>query len=131
MLIDQPGLLMHTDMDLMGLRQPGLPTNTMVTRCSHCHFGLRLDRKTHYSTSISLIEPRTMFTYRDLWFLKKKKFRSSIFGRGNILRKTGRVVVAPTLLHSCVTCSDFTPQARDFVCLRLFTCSPVTSTKGS
>ena len=89
MLIDQPGLLMHIDMDLMGLRQPGLPTNTMVTRYSHCHFGLRLDRKTHYSTSISLIEPRTMFTYRDLWFLKKKNFRSSIFGHGNILRKTG------------------------------------------
>ena len=71
MLIDQPGLLMHIDMDLMGLRQPGLPTNTMVTRCSHHYFGLRLDRKTCYSTSISLIEPRTMFTYRDLWFLKK------------------------------------------------------------
>ena len=33
-------------------------------------------------------------------FLKKNFFRSSIFGRGNILRKTGRVVVAPTLaLH--------------------------------
>ena len=97
MLIDQPGLLMHIDMDLMGLRQPGLPTNTVVTGCSHRHFGLRLDRKTRYSTSISLIEPRTMFTYRDLWFLKKKFFQSSIFGCGNILRKTGQVVVAPTL----------------------------------
>ena len=88
---------MHIDMDLMRLRQPGLSTNTMVTGCFHHHFGPRLDRKTYYSTSISLIESRTMFTYRDLWFLKKKIFRSSIFGRGNILRKTGRVVVAPTL----------------------------------
>ena len=45
MLIDQPGLLMHIDMDLMGLRQPGLPTNTVVTGCSHRHFGPRLEGK--------------------------------------------------------------------------------------
>ena len=48
MLIDQPSLLIHIDMDLMGLRQPGLSMNTIVARCSHHHFELRLDRKTHY-----------------------------------------------------------------------------------
>ena len=57
MLIDQPSLLMHIDIDLMGLRQPRLSMNTMVTRCSHHHFGLRLDRKTHYPIKYFINRP--------------------------------------------------------------------------
>ena len=71
----------------MELRQSELLTNTIVTRYSHCYFRLRLDRKTCYLISILLIEPKTIFIYRDLWFLKKFFF-SIIFGCRDILYNT-------------------------------------------
>ena len=56
-LIDQPSLLMHIDMDLMGLRQSRLSMNTMVTRYFYYHLELRLDWKTCYSIKYFINRP--------------------------------------------------------------------------